>query len=201
MTQTNPGTKSFPASAALEPYRFVQLDANGRIEYCTAASSKPIGVTQDRALAIDEPVPVMLLNNGGTTFVTGVDALAINSNCYLAANGKVSDGITTGGLRVCQVLAATTADGSRVEAILRFEPTKSSQVVADSGQNTANEIDITTGFGADPSHFTWNLRAVTTGVNRETAAASAITFPSAGVVKIANANIAVGDIVDWTARP
>lgn len=198
--QNDTGFLALEAASALEAYRLVQLDANGKAEYCGLTSTRCIGITLN-TVAAGANVPIKRLNAPGTVKFTAADAIAINAPLYFAASGKVTDNIAAGGLQVAVSMETASADGSVFEGYSEgVLPFKGATYTTDATDNTNNYAEITTGFGANPSQFDY-LLLTSAGVNREAAGASTITYPSAGVVRVANANMAASDTIRWTARP
>ncbi len=92
---------SFEASADLSTgyFRFVKLDANGRIATCNAVADKPIGVLQNKPSALGQEASVMIIG------ITKVESNAALNEADLV--GTSTDG---------QALAHTSTSGRNSDA-------------------------------------------------------------------------------------
>lgn len=184
------GVIALVAGEALEPYRRVMLDSSGQAVYADA-NDESVGVTIDRATAAAEVVPVRLWSAGGTFPVTASEAVAaINTQLYGADDGKVKD--TAGGevLGVCRQTAS--GDGSQIEMVVGNSVAMGLPVLHTVGatEDSANSADIDTGLGAACVGAIVQTRTAA-GVDR---AGNTVTI-SAGVVTVANTNLAATDVI------
>lgn len=116
MSQENTtGIRTFVAAAALEAFRRVKLDSNGKAVYADA-DDIGIGTTLEEDAASGEHVSVRLWNFPGTRKITCAGAVAKGARLFCMDAGKFDDASESGGPAVVEALAAGTGDGSIIEA-------------------------------------------------------------------------------------
>lgn len=102
---------------ALEAYRRVKLDGNGKAVYADAKEPH-VGITQ-RKCANNESVAIRLANGFGTFKLTASQAIAARAVVYGTDDGKVNDVAGAGlvGVGVGVALEAASGDGSVIEVL------------------------------------------------------------------------------------
>jgi hypothetical protein len=85
----NDGKKTYEASAAIEPYRILQLAA-GKVLHNTAVATTVVLGFSEYPVAAGEDIAVMMINLPGSREVTASGAITEGAKCYAAADGKVS---------------------------------------------------------------------------------------------------------------
>jgi hypothetical protein len=112
---------SFEAAGDLSSgqYRFVDLDANGRVTLCAAVDDKPIGVLQNSPDALGLEASVMIIGitkissnaglNEGDGIGTSTDAQAL---AHGSTNGTNIDAFTVGQVTVASANAGELASAA-----------------------------------------------------------------------------------------
>lgn len=101
-------------------FRFVALDANGRVSTCTAVDDKPIGVLQNAPSALGQEANVMIM---GITKVESNaalnegDAVGTSTDGQALAHGS-TDGTNTDAFTAGQVTVASGATGDLASAAI-----------------------------------------------------------------------------------
>lgn len=106
-------TKTYRAGEALEANRLVRL-SSGKLVYADHAE-RPIGMTENEALAINDPVAIRLLSAEGTIQGTASAAITASAVLYGTDDGKIDDADPGSGIKIGQALEAATASGDLVE--------------------------------------------------------------------------------------
>lgn len=85
----NEGKKTYEASAAIEPYRLLQLAA-GKVLHNTAVATTVVLGFSEYPAAIGEDIAVMMINLPGTREVMASGAVTAGAKVYAAADGMAS---------------------------------------------------------------------------------------------------------------
>lgn len=114
----NEGKKTYEASAAIEPYRVLQLAA-GKVLHNVADSTKTVLGFSEYPAAVGDPIAVMLVNLPGTREVTAAGAITALAEVFADADGKVQALPAAAGTyrRIGIALEAATADGDVIEIL------------------------------------------------------------------------------------
>ena len=113
MAVTNEGIKTFTAGEDLAVHRRVKKSGD-TVVYADAGEDY-IAITEDAASSGD-PVACRLKNVSGTVKVVCAGAVAVNSDLYGAADGKVDDAVS-GTAQFYSITEAGSGDGSIIEAL------------------------------------------------------------------------------------
>lgn len=105
--------RSFVADEALEQYRNVKMDADGKVTYADATDDYD-GTTTREAFAAGDTVPVRMRNASGTVFMTAAAAISAGAYVCAAADGKVND---VGSKPIGKALGAASGDLAIIEVL------------------------------------------------------------------------------------
>lgn len=105
--------RTFVADEALEQYRNVKMDADGKVTYADATDDYD-GTTTREAFAAGDSVPVRLRSAPGTAFMTAVGAISAGAYVCAAADGKIND---LGSKPIGKALEAASGDGAVIEVL------------------------------------------------------------------------------------
>jgi hypothetical protein len=110
---------SFKVAATLSAYHIVKVSAGNTVNYATAATDKPIGVTADDVKNTNEAIPVVI---SGLAKVQFNDTCAVGGFVVADASGfAVPAVLTTAGVEVLGQLVgpAVTATGTIAEVFIQ----------------------------------------------------------------------------------
>lgn len=113
--------RTFKAAAAIPAHSLVKIDGANEDQVAVCALDEgnlAIGVTEDEAFAAADLIPVRMLGAGGTVKVIASQAITLNSSCYAAAAGEVSD-VAGAGIAVGVAMSAASAQGSLFEMLIK----------------------------------------------------------------------------------
>jgi hypothetical protein len=112
------GIKTFEADEALEQYRRVKMDADGKVTYADAGDASD-GITDREAFAAGDLIGVRLRSCPGTRKVVASGAISAGDYVYGDDDGKVSsDGYVLEG----KAVSAASGDGSIIEIMPNVGP-------------------------------------------------------------------------------
>lgn len=113
----NDGKKTCEASAAIEPYRVLQLDA-GKVLHNTAVATTVVLGFSEYPAASGEDIAVMMINLPGSREVMASGAVTAGAKVYAAADGKVSAlPAVAGTYRQIGIALEAAADGEVFEVM------------------------------------------------------------------------------------
>lgn len=111
----NEGKKTYEASAAISPYRVLQL-ASGKVLHNTAVATTVVLGFSEYPVVAGEDIAVMMLNLPGSREVTASGAVTAGDKVYAAADGMVSAlPVGAGTYRLIGVALEAAADGQVFE--------------------------------------------------------------------------------------
>jgi hypothetical protein len=125
----NEGKKTYEASAAIEPYRVLQLTSGKVLHNIADADGVVVGFSEYPAAAGDY-IAVMMINLPGTREVMASGAIDEGAKCYAAAAGMVSAlPVAAGTYRQIGVAMEAAADGE----VFEIMPTPSTETAVVAG--------------------------------------------------------------------
>jgi hypothetical protein len=130
-------TRSFPAGGALGQY--LRVKTPGALEVA-GASDVALGVTENPAFAVGEPVAVRLSNAQGTRLMVASGAITAGNVVYAAAGGKVA---ASGTVIEGRALTDAGADNDIIEVQPLGSNSVSAGTVTESGTQTLTNKTLT----------------------------------------------------------
>jgi hypothetical protein len=113
----NEGKKAYEASAAIEPYRVLQL-ASGKVLHNTAVATTVVLGFSEYPAAVGEDIAVMMINLPGSREVMASGAITAGAKVYAAASGMVSAlPVAAGTYRLIGTALEGAADGEVFEIL------------------------------------------------------------------------------------
>jgi hypothetical protein len=179
--------------AAVDIPQFARVSRNASGQATLAlGSGNWIGVAQSSVLA-GEVVAVQPRLNGGTLPMIAAAAIANNARVFERGSGQIGPAPINGvGAALGIAMQAASGAGAIIEVLERPDPTFV-VYTASAGDDTANQADIDTGLGVNPT-LAFALIRSTAGVIR--VPTGAVSFPgSAGVVRVADTGLAVNEVI------
>lgn len=150
-------------------------------------------------------VTEMLNGETGAVYTTGRFRLAKASGVALAqgrglgwdvSNSRITTDMAAE--KLGEVATAALSGDLFVEVnLVNTRRVVSLTITPSAAQDTANQVDVVTGFGNDP---TGAVQAIIWNSSGTTRPVTTITYPAAGTVRLAEANIAATDKVMFTAH-
>ena len=189
------GTISLTAAEAISQFARVGINASGQATLA-GGTNNWIGTAQYGAAA-GELVAVQLRGCPGTVPMIASAAITRGNPVYPSASGKVGAAPVNGtGPSIGIALEAASGDNAVIEVAqidsvgpgLAF-----TTYTASAADDTANQADVDTGLGVNPTFVLAFIRSVAGAVR---VPAGNVTFPgSAGIVRVADSGLAVNEAI------
>lgn len=188
------------SAGAIALHRRVTVNSSGNL-VLASATQPGIGSSRSACDAANEPITVKTRSGGGTHVLTSAKAITAGSNVYGAAAGKVTDSPSGGAVYLGIATSTVAAADQNVEVVMAdavqpsvFNVRKSPS----SGEDAANSMDVDTGFGVAPAGAVLVTLQNSAGLSRP-CTYTLLGGGSAGVIRIAEANLATTDVVNVVA--
>lgn len=187
------GNVSVTAAEAISQFARVVFNASGQAALAGGTNNWD-GVAMTSA-ATGELIAVQIRGAPGTTPMIASAAITRGNPVYPSASGKVGASPINGTGPSCgKALEAASGDNAVIE-VAQIDSVGPGFAVttytASAADDTANQADVDTGLGVNPAFVLAFIRA-TGGIVRTPA--GAVSFPgSVGVVRVADANLAVNE--------
>ncbi|MCE2653946.1 MAG: hypothetical protein LW650_10835 [Planctomycetaceae bacterium] len=179
--------------AAVDIPQFARVSRNASGQATLAPGSGHwIGVAQS-SVAAGEPVAVQPRLNGGTVPMIAAAAIPNNGHVFERGSGKIGPAPINGvGAPIGRAMQAASGDNAVIE-VVELPAATHTIYTASAGDDTANQADIDTGLGVNPTTAFALIRS-TAGVIR--VPTGAVSFPgSAGVVRVVDTGLAVNEVI------
>lgn len=177
------------AGESIPQFSRVRIDATGEARLAGAVDGW-VGVAVQTA-AVGERVAVLSRNQAGSVGFIAAGAVTIGAPLYPAASGRVTATAPEFGPPIGVALGAASGAGAFIEATMvsPFGPLLLGRTATGAGP-----IDFDTRLGVNPSY----VQCVIRNASGNQRLATTLSYPSAGVVRVADAGLATGDQVALT---